>query len=270
MTTVLISGASVSFGAGLPNQKENKNLFVNQLAHQLHGDNLEQIDNISVIGIDNKEIFLTTASNIINKKYEHVLVCWQGIPRINLNLGLETYQTTVSIVSPECSGHDINLVGGQRISGKKILEIRNYLLRFYNPHWEILELVQYINILVDLARSENIKLYFINYSMPWAHERYFDKIQFLVPSDLDGFTQSVLQYESRNDLETRQLYEMIHNQYQNLKGIQEQLWLNLYHPLIGMQIDCASTNDRHPGIASQQIFVDYLSPLLQKKSNENC
>jgi hypothetical protein len=262
MSKILISGASVSFGAGLPDQVQNKNLFVNQLACQLLDGVHDQIDNISVIGIDNRAIFLETAHSIGIQHYDHVMICWQSIPRINLNLGLETYQTTVPIVSPESTCHDIGLFGRQKISGKKILEIKNYLLRFHNLHWEILELIKYINILLRLAHLQDTKLYFINYSMPWQTMRYFDKINWTIPSELDNFTQTVLQSEFRNDEESMRLYLMIHDHYQKPGGIQETSWLNLYDPLIDMQIDNAAIDDDHPGLASQQVFFDYLAPLL--------
>ena len=58
---------------------------------------------------------------------------------------------------------------------------------------------------------------------------------------------------------------MMHDQYSKYGGIQEDKWLNLYKPLIEMQIDDASNSDAHPGYASQDVFTKKFIPLLREK-----
>jgi hypothetical protein len=62
---------------------------------------------------------------------------------------------------------------------------------------------------------------------------------------------------------------MIHSQYTEYGGIQEKYWLNLYNSLETQRIDTVSMMDAHPGYQSQQAYVTNLTPLLQKKLNEN-
>lgn len=264
MTFALISGASVSAGTGLENGSHNPNLFVNRLITEVLNYSLDRVDNISIVGIDNKRIFLDTALKIITKKYKHVFVCWQTIPRINIDVGLETYRTTVPIVAPGKLTDNINLFANQHLKASKINSITEYLLRYHNPHWEILDLIKYINILKHLAQETNTTLYFINYSLCWD-TNYFQRVKWKVPSDLTHFTQEILQVEFRDDQEVSELYSMIHDQYSLAGGIREELWLNLYQNLQQEQVDTISTVDLHPGIKSQGKFVEILKPILNQK-----
>jgi hypothetical protein len=264
MTLVLISGASVSAGAGLENGSCNPNLFVNRLATEVLNCSLNQVDNISINGIDNKRIFLDTALKIITKKYNYVLVCWQTIPKINIEVGLETYRTTVPIISPGKLSDNINLFANQHIEANQINRISEYLLRYYNAHWEILDLIKYINILQHIAQETSTKLYFINYSFFWD-ANYFQQVEWNVLSDLTQYTQEILQVEFRDDQKVGELYSMIHDQYSLAGGIREELWLNLYQNLRQEQIDTISNTDKHPGLLSQDRFVEILKPILDKK-----
>jgi hypothetical protein len=268
MRRILISGASISAGSGLIAEKHNPNLFVNRLSTEVLHCTTNSIDNISISGIDNKRIFTDTALNLITGNYSHALVCWQSIPRINLDIGLEKYSTTTPIISPEKQTHDINLFAKQRVSGKKITDIKQYLMRYHNLHWEILDLVKYINILKDIACAHSTCLTFINHIMPWEKNMYFDRVDWTVPLELDPFSTSILQSEFRDDNEVQELYSLIHDQYESAGGINPRLWLNLYNPLRDIQIDNVSSTDSHPGVMSQEIFVKYLTPLLKNKINE--
>ena len=250
---ILVTGASVSAGAGLLNGKDNTELWVNQLGQALTGT----VDNRSKIGCDNKQIFQDTAHALIQENFSTVFVCWQTAPKTEINFGLELYNTRDSIIGL-AEKKDINLVAGQKTSGKKMWEIRDYLLRFYNYHWDFCDLVSYVNILVTLAQQKNTQIYFINYYQAWEQARYFDKKHFAVPSDLDQLTQEILQCNLRDDKETIKLYTMIHNEYQQLGGIQEQHWLNLYYPLRLLQVDTVNSADPHPGPNSQKIFAEFL------------
>lgn len=263
---LLIAGASVTAGVGLFDGFANIELFVNRLAVETLGYKIDNVNNISVPGQDNHGIFQDVAGEIVKNNYADVLICWQAIPLINFNFGLETYQTVTPLVSPQRIGmEDVKLVGGELIPKKKIHDVRMFLLRHYNLHWGILDLVKYINVIRSLAQTTNTKLHFINYSLPWDTNEYFQKNNWNVPSDLDSFSQNILNSELRSDEETRLIYDAIHQAYSDAGGINEECWLNLYNPLRLLQIDTVSDVDKHPGMQSQGAFFDYLSPILKSR-----
>ena len=95
-------------------------------------------------------------------------------------------------------------------------------------------------------------------------DTYFNYIDFSTPSELDSYTQDLLNVETRDDSEIKQIYNMIHEQYNLYGGIKSEHWLNLYNSFMSMKIDDAD-KDGHPGYKSQDLFANYLLPILKEK-----
>lgn len=264
---ILISGASVSYGYGLKYEKTDDKLWANQIASRVFGSSIHNVDNISVIGIDNREIFLNTAIGIMTNNYSDIFVCWHSIPHTCTKFGLELYNTHDTIIGVTPSRIH-KLVAGQETSLRKLQKISEYLLKFYNYHWDINDIISYTNILSNLAKNVNSTIYFINFNLPWD-QGYFDKKQNYIPSELTKFTQEVLSTDYRDDEEIYKLYEFIHNEYDKSGGVYNTNWTNLYAPLRQIQVDAVSEDDEHPGYNSQDIFADYLISqiLIKRKIN---
>jgi hypothetical protein len=188
---------------------------------------------------------------------------------MNFEFGLERYSTTASIVSSHRANHDINLVAGQTIKVDEINRVNKFLTRYINDHWEILDLIKYINILWYIAQTTNTNLHFINYSQCWD-TNYFQPVDFAVPTGrfrgtgITQVTKNILQSEFRDDQEVSELYSLIHNQYKSAGGIKEDLWLNLYSPLKKLQVDTGNDGN-HPGLKSQALFFEYFEKILKHK-----
>jgi hypothetical protein len=257
---ILVSGCSFANGSGLHGESTNPRIWANQLSNKLGA---QTVKNIAQTGANNQWIFLETVSALIKDTYDLVLVEWSAIPRYKVNVGLELY--TVSSMMDR----DINLVGNQTISASWLNELKNRLLRLHNDHWDLLDLVKYVNVLVELqTKSRPGKIFFINGLGPWS-DQYFVKKQFNLPSDLDEYTHTMLQSDQRDDLEVFRLYNMIHNHYQEYGGIQEYHWLNLYDSQMKTKIDTVSSTDSHTGYASQDLYADNFYKILRKKLNTN-
>jgi len=253
----LIAGASVSAGYGLDLGKRDPALWANQFITHVTDCKLSNIQNISSVGLDNFQIFKKCSTSLIREQYDLVLVCWQSMPRIILNFGLENYNTSFILSSHDIC-KDINLVANTKVDASDLKLIQKIYLAHYNYHWNIHDLVVYTNVLKQLADQKGTKIYYVNYWLPWQNNKFFKKIDYTAPSDLDLFTQELLQIELRNDTEIKQLYNFIHDQYQQSGGIQEDIWLNLYEPLRTIQVDGISKQDNHPGPKSQNVFNEFL------------
>jgi hypothetical protein len=253
---ILVVGCSFSNGSGLPGEHTNSKIWPNQLATQLGATDIK---NVAQTGANNNWIFLETISELIKTRYDLVLVEWSAIPRYKINVGLELYTTDSMLNRP------INLVGGETISESWLSDLKNRLLRLHNDHWDILNLVKYVNALIQLQTKVYCgKIFFINGLAPWS-DQYFIKKQISLPSDLDSYTYNLLQSDQRDDQEIFQLYNMIHEQYNNYGGIQEPYWLNLYSSLMNTRIDTVSEIDGHPGYASQDAYAKNLYNTLKEK-----
>lgn len=253
---VLFCGCSFTAGTGLPGGKADPHLWVNQIADLMDADHMV---NAAMIGRNNNWIFLETLCKIINESYDIVIVAWSSIPRYYFHVGLELYS-----VHTVLSDVDINLVNREQISGKWLKDTGDRLRRFHNDHWDIVELIKYVNILDHVQTSRGGQIFFVNGLGPWSCD-FFTKKSIRLPSDLDTYTQTLLQCDLRSDDDILNLYEMIHQHYTEYGTIRSELWLNLYNSLRHMQIDDASDIDRHPGLKSQKIFVQHLWPELKHK-----
>lgn len=257
MKKAAVIGCSLTSGWKMKNDQlvghedpEHPKLWANQL---LSSWGYENISNFASTGADNDTIFQLAVENILPSRYDLVLVQWTYLDRLNLNIGLEPYPTRSMLKT----NIDINLVNNLTVSGYWLDDLGNRIRSVTNLHWKILKLVQYVNILNSIQQNKNAQILFVNGACFWP-ENYFTKIDYSYPSELPEFTQNLLQSDLRDDKETRQLYDMIHQQYEKNQGIQNDLWLNLYNPLIRMRIDTMAENDFHPGWASQDVFAQQL------------
>jgi len=258
-TKVLAVGCSFTYGAGLDQQSQDPNLWVNKLFSPA------QVTNAARVGANNQWIFFEALSQLRKQHYDIVLVAWSAIPRYNFHVGLELYPV-LTLLNQFSS--DINLNSNNTIPGKWLTSLGQSLNRIHNDHWDILDLVKYVNTLIELqVTARQGKLVFVNALGPWC-DNYFEHKKITLPSDLDPYIQRLLEVEQRDDDEIFKLYDMTHDHYREYGGIQPSYWLNLYNSLHRQQIDTASSTDPHPGYQSQQVFVDYLAPLLDKKLNE--
>ena len=258
---ILIVGCSFSSGCGMPGEHSNPHIWANQLSKKLGATTVK---NAAKTGANNHWIFLETISELIKDQYDLVLVEWSAIPRYKFKVGLELYPVD-TLLNNNIELDNIDLVGQKTVSKKWLSVIKDHLLKIHNDHWDILDLVKYINVLIELqTRSRRGQIYFINGLGPWP-DQYFVKKQIGLPSELDGFTRNLLQVDHRDDAEIFQLYDMIHQDYTAYGGIQQDHWLNLYQSQNNLKVDTISAIDLHPGYASQDIFTEYFYQQLEEK-----
>ena len=256
---ILVSGCSFAKGHGLKLEKNDPCLWVNQLSEKLHGN----LHNIAEHGYNNQTIFLETLHALSNNNYNLVIVAWSLLPRWNFNLGFELYSTFSHLINYQVNTNQKNF----SLSWQK--KLKNKLLEGHNDHWHLLEMIKYVNILINLQEKlKKQKIFFVNTFGPWT-DNFFTKKSISLPSDLTEYEQDLLNVETRDDSEIFALYNLMHTQYTDAGGIQEQHWLNLYNSFKELQVDDASISDCHPGYKSQDIFVDNLMPVLEEKLNEN-
>jgi hypothetical protein len=250
---ILVVGCSYARGHGLNLENKDPDLWVNKLFASRHC----HVDNRSKTGANNHWIFLETVGCLLKQTYDFVLVSWTSIPRYNFHAGLELYSVDTML-----NNMDVNINNNTRVSGKWLEAIGNNLRKIHNDHWDLLDLIKYVNVLVSMQGAD--KIVFVNGLGPWSKD-YFVKKSLELPSDLLPYEQDLLQVRTRDDQEIFALYDMIHDHYTSYGGIHQQNWLNLYSSLRDLQVDTVSDQDLHPGYSSQQVYVDTLAPQLQQR-----
>jgi len=262
MKKFLISGSSVSAGHGLTDEEIMQSFWPTSLIKTQFP--FCDIVNTSIVGADNAEIFNETYANIKTGNFTHAMITWSIFPRTIVNYGFELYRTSGAYVTFSNNFVDIDLVNNQVITVKDQIK-QQFNTRYYNYHWDILDLVVKCNLLIEIAKQYSCRVGFVNYCLPWKHKQFFKKVCWGTPSELDEFTREILLSDYRDDAESKLLYNTMHSCYEKFGGIQESHWLNLYDPFYNHQIDFVDRKtEGHPGPKSQSVIAN----LLQSRFNE--
>lgn len=256
MKKLLVVGCSFTKGTGLDGEDKNEKLWVNQLHKKYWADH--ELLNLAKVGKNNEWIFFETMTALIKEHYDTVIVAWSSIPRFHINVGLELYSTHSRLTDDQA---EIRLNSGEVFTNADQKKIGDILRRMHHDHWHILDLIKYVNTLIEIQKLHQGKIWFVNALCPWS-DRYFEKKSLKYPSDLSEYEQKLLAVSNRDDEEIFKLYEKIHNEYSYYGGIHQENWLNLYESLTQLAIDHASETDHHPGLLSQDLFLKKLEQKL--------
>lgn len=261
MGKVLFVGCSYTSGAGFDLKKSEPGLWVN-LLHQKnsHLQSLELV-NVARDGRSNSGIFMDAVWNLTRDHYKYAVVAWTSMPRFEIEVGLETYDTS-QILIPNCPTrtHKLNDV---TYTKDYLDKIRDRLTTLIHLHGEIRNLVYYVDSLVQLADQLGTKIFFVNAICPWdAH--YFNRMADIMPNQTTEFTQTtIINLHNRSDEEFFLLYHKIHDEYDAAGGIHQERWLNLYGSLGQARID-VNADQSHPGLESNQLYFQFLDQALQQ------
>ena len=261
LSYTLFSGCSFTNGDGFDKKKLNPDLWVNILYKNNVKLQTTELLNIAEGGKSNAGIFQNTVWQLTNSPCKYAFVEWSGMPRFELSLGLELYATNVKF-TPNANLLDFNL-NDASYSGKYLTNISNRLLALVHLHHEILNLVSYVNSLIKLCKLTNTKLFFINGMCPWDNN-YFSPKENVLPNDYTDFTKILLTVNNRDDEQIFALYKKIHLEYNQLGGIQEHYWLNLYQSMLDLKQDVNSDNI-HPGTKSNQVYAELFNQAITSK-----
>jgi hypothetical protein len=261
MQYTLFAGCSYTYGSGFLQEKDNDDLWVNILHKNVKELSETQILNVAFGGRSNAGIFADAVYNLTKYNCKYAFVEWTSCPRYELELGLETYSTRQCFI-PNAPTFDHNL-NDCTYTSSYLNGVRDRFTSLAHPHYEIKNLICYINSLVKIANLTNTKIFFINGACPWDAE-YFTQLTNTLPDSFTKFTKKILNVDNRSDDEIFAIYNKIHNQYKEYGGIQENYWLNLYHSISSEKIDTNSDN-QHPGKLSNQIYAERFSLEFKNK-----
>lgn len=257
MKKALFAGCSYTAGHGLELEKSSPELWVN-LLHQNTWLKQYELNNCAMGGRSNAGIFQDAVSRITQGDVAVALVCWTSVPRFEMELGVETYPTRAVFLPngplPDHNLHDIQY-------SKSYLEgVRDRVISLVHPHYEIVNVIRYVNALLRLAKLTQTKLFFVNAICPWDRN-YFTQLHDVLPNAYTKFTQQTLHTQTRDDDEIYKIYNKIHHEYQSNGGIQPSHWLNLYDSFDSQKID-TNQDGVHPGPKSNQFYFEQLSKFV--------
>jgi hypothetical protein len=140
-------------------------------------------------------------------------------------------------------------------------KFKKTVMQYYNPAYNIINLVKYAKILSEIAKLTNTSLYLVNFSFPWKTNKIFNYVPFDVA---DSFTKNeIAQLQYRSELEASEIYTYFHQLINKAGGIVYNDWVNLYEPLKPLVVDISKHN--HPGYQSQDNITKFVYNAIQTK-----
>lgn len=262
MTHCVFAGCSYTAGSGFEQERQDPRLWTMQL-HQSHSAlNRTHYVNVGNGGASNARIFYEAVQALLKFDCEFAFVAWTSVPRYEMDLGLELYQTRQCFIPNTASrDHDLNL---GTISAEYLNKVRDRFVSLAHDHREIWFLLGYINQLMRLSLLRKTKLFFVNALCPWDTDFFIKRENSFLPNDLTKYTQTLLNVNTRSDQEIFKLYDFMHQEYEQQGGVHEQKWLNLYQSIRSLKID-SNSDGRHPGPKTNQLATElFLCQLDQK------
>ena len=277
---IIFVGCSTVSGVGFDPEnptsdcKNSPDLWVNLCHKNIPQFQMLDLLNLGKSGVSNTEIFTESVSAIgensqlvDDEKIQFMIISWTSYPRYYAHTGFELYNTGVDFKVG--GGRDINL---NNFTWPKS-QLEDLIVKFrlaHHPHYGIIEVLKYCWILENLAKSQNIKIFFVNNFLPWDQD-YFVKLEgaHILPVDYTTFTKTaILNIDNRCDQEIYQLYNKLHDEYTKLGGVNLDAWINLYQPLQGEKIDVGYDN-RHAGADSNKRFFQIIKEFFVDQGNKN-
>lgn len=198
-----------------------------------------QRTNIAVSGSSNHNIFMRTAEAINGKKYDIVFTQWTALNRLWLSPGPDTFYFLNDDRFSDFTYRDLY------ISEKDKRKITDLFLILNHDYQNIIDLIDYCSILCELAKSNSVKLFFINGLVPWQQDLTVPISNNLADS-LSDYSKSILDFNQRPDREILLYFSKLQDKF---KLLDQTKWVNLFDSFGTASVDIGPQG-HHPGIQS--------------------
>lgn len=248
---VCFNGCSVTVGEGFPEQQRGQYIYDRLLTKQFGYDST----NVAIGGSSNHTIFMRSAREILSNKYDLVFTQWTALNRVWFYPGPDTKFFINDQTYPDYKYRDLYL----NPSEKKTF--CNTLLLMNHDYNNIMELIDYCNILCVLAETNSTKLVFINGLVPWQDD-LVRPLTTDLSSTLSKYTKSILDFDTRDDAELIEFFTKLRIKFQELDQTK---WTNLFASFVSTQTDLGPEG-HHPGVISHVRMANTIAEYLTNQS----
>jgi hypothetical protein len=251
--TACFNGCSFTVGEGFESPEE-KDLYVyDRLVANSIGYNRI---NIAVPGSSNHRIFIRSVNAIEKGICDILFVQWSALSRIWLSPGPEAWYCAM----PSPTVNEYVYRNKVLLKGKEKLNFEITLNLFNHDYNNILELVDYCNILSKLAKQSNVQIVYINGLVPWTRDLVTALTDDLNNS-LSLYTKEILDFSSRDDDDIKKNFLNLQQKFSTMDLSQ---WVNVFDSLQNNMVDIG-TAGHHPGIKSNQWIANKIIDFMKDK-----
>jgi len=236
----------MTLGEGFDPEQREGQIYPSLVAREF----MFEYDNLARCGASNHLIFLSTAQAIRSQHYNLIFCQWSELNRLWLSPAPDSwYYTTNSGAEPyRCRDLILDTSAQKHLS--------DLILLLNHDYQTTVDLIDYTQILTDLARQHQVKLIFINGMLPWQSDlaQNISKV-----SDLSDWSRSMLDAGNRDDSEVLYLFGRLQKVFSN---IDTTCWVNLFDSFQSMTIDCGPLG-HHPGPKTHRAMADLIHNYLE-------
>ena len=242
------NGCSYTVGLGFPPEQRH-NYIYDRLLQKKYSFKL---DNIAMGGSSNHIIFLKSCQAVLSGKYDIVFSQWSALNRLWLCPGPGSTFFTNDDDIPEFRYREIYL------SKKEKNRFRSHLLMLNHDYQNILDLINYCNILIRLAQNSGTEVVFINGLLPWCSDLDKETSGYL-QQNLSEYTKQMLDFDNRDDDEILKFFLALQEKFSLLD---KSKWVNIFDSFQNACVD-KGPEGHHPGIKSHQWMAEMTAKYLE-------
>ena len=236
------NGCSFTFGEGFNTCDRTKYTYPYVVGKKTN----TKVKNIAVKGSSNYLTFMRSASAIQSNMYDIVYTQWTMPTRLWLFPGPDTQFFTNDSKNTEYTYREIHL----SVRAKRNLV--NTLLMLNGEYQNLLELVDYCQILDSLAKVKNIKSYYINGLLHWTEDLFMNNDYSDMSNGFSKYTKNLLDFDNRDDTELKEFHYNLSNK---LNTLNINNWVNIFESIDSNIIDTTPAK-HHPGIKTNEWVAD--------------
>jgi hypothetical protein len=146
-----------------------------------------------------------------------------------------------------------------KLNQREKTDLERMIMLLNHDYQNIIELVDYIKILEELARSNQVKIAHVNGMVPWQTD-LADGNTANDFSTMSLYTRQLLDFDNRDDEEIKKLFLELHNKFLKLDP---HCWVNLFDSFQSQTIDVGPLG-HHPGPRSHVNMSNLVQNYLKK------
>ena len=246
---VAFTGCSMTRGDGFDMAYLTPEIWPNIISRVFEFDS----KNLGISGASNLRIFQTASATILSKKYDMVFCQWTVLNRLWLSPGPDVWYFLTGDGKDSFEYRDIKPNQQQKI------DLAHMITQLNHDYQNIIELVDYVKILEDLAQHNQVKIAHVNGMIPWQSD-LADENTVNDFSTMSLYTRQLLDFDNRDDAEIKKLFLRLHNKFSELNP---QRWINLFDSFQSQTVDVAPLGN-HPGPRSHVSMSNLVRNYLKK------
>lgn len=207
-------------------------------------------ENLSVSGASNHMIFLQAAGALQTGQFDMVICQWSALNRLWFSPGPQCWYYATGDDRDSFEYRDLRFDRGQKCALENMVRLLNH------DYQNILTLIDYVNIVDDLADHHDCQVVHVNGLVPWTPDMANSLSNF---DDLSAYTRELVDFDHRDDAEIQQLLEPLRRKFSTLR---QQRWVNLWQSFHSLSTDLGPQG-HHPGPQSHahmaQLILQYIT-----------